>query len=269
MPTNQTSEAETEQAKRSALLDKITALLAKTEERGCSEAEAIAAAELAQKLMAKYGLSLSELQAIASPADVCESDGITIGKARAHEVMHLGSAIAFFTDCKTWRQNYGLIHLSKNRVRFHNGNAENCVVRVYFGLSADVAVAKYLTETLRNALDYEWKAFWQAYPHTPKPSASKARASFMSAMTRRLDARLYAMKRAQGQSETNDCRQIVLVKADIVQDAFEAAFGKPRPKRFSFRSTSQPRTAFVDLASHNAGDAAGQRVSISSGALPL
>jgi hypothetical protein len=37
---------DTDQAKRSALLDKITALLAKTQHNGCTEAEAIAAAEL-------------------------------------------------------------------------------------------------------------------------------------------------------------------------------------------------------------------------------
>jgi Protein of unknown function (DUF2786) len=256
---------ETGQAKRSALLDKITALLAKTEQNGCTEAEAIAAAELAQKLMGKYGLSLSELQAISSPADVCEPDGITIGKRRAHEVLHLSNAIAFFTDCKSWYSTAGLIHLGKDRIRLHDTSAKSgCVVLVYFGLTADVAVAKYLTETLRNMLDTEWKAFWRAYPHTPKPSASKARASFMRAMTGRLSARLYEMKADQSQSETNDCRQIVLVKADIVQNAYNTAFGKPRIRRRSF--AGQPSRSF-DLASYNAGDAAGQRVSISSGAL--
>jgi hypothetical protein len=40
----------------------------------CTEAEALAAAELAQNLMAKYGLSLAELQEISSPADACEVD---------------------------------------------------------------------------------------------------------------------------------------------------------------------------------------------------
>ena len=178
-------------------------------------------------------------------------------------MLHLGPAIAFYTDCKSWYNSSGLIHLGKDRIRWHDTN--ECVVLVYFGLTADVAVAKYLTDTLRNMLDFEWKAFWRAYPHTPKPSASKARASFMRAMTGRLRARLYAMKRAQSQSETNDCRQIVLVKADIVQDAYNAAFGKPRLRRPSFGS-GQPSRAF-DLASHIAGDAAGQRVSISSGAL--
>lgn len=258
---------DTDQAKRSALLDKISGLLAKTEQNGCTEAEAIAAAELAQKLMARYGLSLSELQTISSPADVCEPDGITIGKQRAHEVLHLSNAIAFFTDCKSWYNRYGLIHLGKGRIRLHDRSAAGaCVVLVYFGLTADVAVAKYLTNTLRNMLDTEWKAFWRAYPHMPKPSATKARTSFMRAMTRSLTLRLYKMKADQNQSETNDCRQIVLVKADIVQNAYHAAFGKPRLRRSSFGSSGQASRSF-DLASYNAGDAAGKRVSISYGAL--
>jgi hypothetical protein len=253
--------------KRSALLDKIAALLAKTEQNGCTEAEAVAAAELAQKLMVKYGLSLSELQAISSPADVCEPDGITIGKRRAHEVLHLSKAIAIFTDCKSWYSTEGLVHLSKDRIRRHDRSANDpCVVLVYFGLTADVAVAKYLTDTLRNMLDTEWKAFWRAYPDTPKPSASKARASFMRGMSRRLSRRLYEMKQAQSQDAANNCREIVLVKDDIVQDAYNAAFGKPRLRRPSFGAFGQPGRAF-DSVSYSAGDAAGGRVSISSGAL--
>lgn len=51
-----------DQEKRTALLDKISALLAKTQQRGCTEAEATAAAELAQKLMVKHGITLGDLE---------------------------------------------------------------------------------------------------------------------------------------------------------------------------------------------------------------
>ena len=68
-----TPDNETAQARRSALLDKISALLAKTQHNGCTEAEALAAAELAQKLMDKYGLSPAELQEISSPAECVRS----------------------------------------------------------------------------------------------------------------------------------------------------------------------------------------------------
>ena len=101
---------ETDEAKRSALLDKISALLAKTGANGCTEAEAIAAAELVEKLMTKYGLSLSELEAISSPADVCDADGAPIGNVRSHEVLHVSGAIAHYTDTRSWYQRHGVIH---------------------------------------------------------------------------------------------------------------------------------------------------------------
>jgi hypothetical protein len=168
----------TDEAKRVALLEKITALLAKTRRNGCTEAEAIAAAELAQKLMAKYGLSLAELQTIPSTVDACEADGTAIGNRRAHEVLHVANAIAFFTDTRYWYNRHGVI----SGVRIHESRG---VVLVYFGLSADVQVANYLTNTLRVMLDTEWSAFWRAYPEDPKPNARTARASFMRGMTQR------------------------------------------------------------------------------------
>jgi hypothetical protein len=41
--------------------------------------------------MTKYGLSLSELEAISSPADVCDADGAPIDNVRSHEVLHVSS----------------------------------------------------------------------------------------------------------------------------------------------------------------------------------
>jgi hypothetical protein len=246
-----------DQAKRSALLDKISALLSKTQDNGCTEGEAISAAELAQKLMIKYGLSLAELQAIPSPIEACEADATAVGNRRAHEVLSLAKAIAFYTDTKTWYSRHGMIHLGKGRIRLHESHG---IVAVYFGLSADVQVAKYLTNTLRIMLDSEWSTFWRAYPETPKPNARTARASFMRGMTNRLSNRLRNMKKAQNASAENNCRDIVLAKDQIVEAAYEASEIKPRRERSS-------GARFSDSASFYAGSAAGDRISISSGTL--
>ena len=245
-----------DRTKRSALLDKISALLAKTQHNGCTEAEALAAAELAQKLMAKYGLSLSELEAIQSPVDACEVDAMPIGKRRAHEVVHLSNAIAFFTDTRWWYNRHGIIHQPNGTLRMHESHG---VVLVYFGLSADVQVANYLTNTLRTMLDTEWSAFWRALTTSPRPNARTARMSFMRGMIHRLSKRLYEMKHAQRQSVENDCRKIVLAKEQIVEAAYKATGIRPKAGRSSRRG--------ADSASYNAGCAAGERVSISSGAL--
>ncbi len=229
-----------DQEKRSALLDKISALLEKTQINGCTEQEAIAAAELAQKLMAKYGLSLSELETISSPLDAIEVDGTPIGNQRCHEVVRCAAAIEFYTDTKSWYNFHGYINghgARVNRRHDHDG-----VILCYFGLPTDVQVAIYLTQTLQRALDDEWRAFWRDAKdwdgfwedtEEPKVSPRTARTSFMDAMTTRLSDRLREMKEAQSQSSMNNCREIVLAKERIVQDAFDAANIKIR--RASYR----------------------------------
>jgi hypothetical protein len=153
--------------KREALLNKISALHAKTKARRCTEAEAIAAAEVARKLMVKYGLSLSELQAISSPALACDADGVPIGDKHCHEVLHVSDAIARYTNTRCRYNRHGLIHVAKNRARKH---AHNDVVLVFFGLDADVQVAIYLTNTLRSEMDTEWNIYWQANKKIGRPT---------------------------------------------------------------------------------------------------
>jgi hypothetical protein len=244
------------QEKRSALLDKISALLAKTQQNGCTEAEAMAAAELASKLIAKYGLSLSELEAMPLPGEACEADGAPIGNERCHEVVHLSHAIAFYTDTRSWYSRHGVIHVDKDRRRRHQHHG---IIAVFFGLATDVQGAIYLTNTLRVALDTEWQAYWKVNGRQSKTSPRTARTNFMRGMIRRLSGRLREMKKAQGRANENDCRAIVLLKERIVDEAYEAVGIKPR--------TSHSSVSMSDEQALHAGIAAGDRVTIGSGAL--
>lgn len=249
-----TATAELEQEKRTALLDKISALLAKTEQNGCTEAEAASAADLAQKMMPKYGLNLAEIQAIESPADACEAGATPIGDCRAHEVLKLSSAIAFFTDTRDWFNRHGIINIGGDRLKAAEHNGINLV---YFGLPADVQVAIFLTSTLRIALDTEWVAFWTAYPERPKPNARSARASFMRGMSSRLSWRLREMKEEQSRATVNDCREIVLAKNQIVEAAYQATGINPRIHRSS-------RIGGFNATCFDGGLSAGDRVGIST-----
>jgi hypothetical protein len=121
-------------------------------------------------------------------------------------------------------------------------------------------VAIYLTNTLRVALDTEWHAYWKANGKTSKTSARTARTNFMRGMVWRLSERLREMKKAQGQANANNCRAIVLAKTRLVSEAYKASGIKPR---IGYRSSSM-----ADGRALHAGVAAGDRVSISSGALP-
>jgi len=214
---------------------------------------------------------LSELETISSPLDAIEVDGTPIGDKRAHEVVHLAQAIALYTDTKTWYGGDGIIHSARDRYRLHEHHRG--VLLCYFGLPADVQVAIYLTETLRRALDAEWRNFardikeaadWDAFwgDQKEKVPLQLARSSFMQAITRRLSHRLTEMKEARSQSTVNNCREIVLAKDRIVQAAFESAFGAIRNTYSYYRGPSG-----IDVDAWEAGSAAGDRVNIHSGAL--
>jgi hypothetical protein len=255
-PNSHSDSGQVSADKRAALLDKISALLAKTKDHGCTEAEALAAAELASKLMAKYGLSLSELESISTPADVCEADGAPIGMRRSHEVLRVSHAIAHYTDTRSWYHRHGIIHVSGDKRRLH---AHRGVLLVYFGLVADVQVAIYLTNILRTAMDVEWKTYWNAHRENSDSSPRTARANFMRGMAERISTRLYSMKEAQNKASDNNCRAIVLVKKDIVKKAFAVTQIKVR--------TVTRREGSSDWGAYHAGTMAGGRVTIASGAL--
>jgi hypothetical protein len=242
-----------DQKKRTELMDKISALLAKTTANGCTEAEAITAAELAEKMMAKYGLSLAELETV-KPGEACEADGTPIGNRRAHEVAHVSWAIACYTNTRRWNDRHGRIHASPDSYRQHKHRG---IIVVYFGLATDVHVAIYLTNTLRVAMDSEWQAYWQMLGKTSETSLRTARANFMRGMAERLGDRLCEMKQQQDQA-TNNCRAIVLAKDRIVTEAFKA-FGI----KFTI-DISEPRS---DAAAFKAGSVAGERITIARGAL--
>ena len=121
----------TEQLK--AITAKIRALLAKTEENGCSEEEALAAASKAQELMAKYHVSLTETELRAEPMarDSRPSQGRIDDSVRNAMAM----AIAAFTDTTCYTSGY--------RVKS----------TIFAGLESDVQFALWLLNSLAAFID--------------------------------------------------------------------------------------------------------------------
>ena len=107
------------------VLDRIRGLRAKTTEQGCTEQEALAAAEKVGELLERYGLSLSEVDLRQQP---CEGFGIDTGRRQHGAFDRCVPAIADFSDCRVWSETS-----LTGTLRF-----------VFFGLSADVEAAHYL-----------------------------------------------------------------------------------------------------------------------------
>ena len=105
------------------LMQVIQALRAKTVERGCTEQEAMAAAEKVAELLDRHGLSLGELD---FRAQSCEGIGIQTNRRRRAPIDDCVTRIASYFDCRVW-----LEHARGEAMRY-----------VFFGLRGDVAAAQ-------------------------------------------------------------------------------------------------------------------------------
>ena len=85
---------------REKIAARIRALLAKTVENGCTEAEALAAAQLAAKLLQQYELTLDEVQLRATPFGRHQAQHVDLIGERLARV---GAAIAYLVGSTCWR----------------------------------------------------------------------------------------------------------------------------------------------------------------------
>lgn len=221
---------------RDRMLAKIRALQSKTVENGCSEAEAMAAAEKAVQLLTAYNIDQTEVDIQAAAHRDLEID---IGKGAFHPVEQCASGIAALTDTIVWKTK---------------GRTTGRWLR-FFGEEQDLAVAGYLVDVIRRSMDSEWAAF-KAQCVRSRTFAHKP--SFMSAMARRVHDRLTEMKREQQrQTMAATGRSLVVVKTAVVRQAFADLGIKLKAGK-----TSQKR---AEAASYDAGREAGGRVSLNRG----
>ena len=118
------------------LVQRIQALRAKTVDQGCTEQEALAAAEKVAELLDRHGLSLSELEL---RRQACEGIGIDTGRRRTGPIDDCVPAIAEFFDCHAWGEK----------------TASGALRYIFFGLSGDVEAARYLYELIDRAFETE------------------------------------------------------------------------------------------------------------------
>ncbi|WP_276200383.1 DUF2786 domain-containing protein [Chelatococcus sp. XZ-Ab1] len=127
---------------------RLQALRNMTTANGCTEAEALAAAEKAAELLAANNLAEVDLD-----APTFEELSVALG-ARRTPLDKVWQAVALFADCK------GYLKRSGNRWQF-----------CYFGRSSDVLVAEYVHEVIRRACETAIAEFRrsEAYRKRRKP----------------------------------------------------------------------------------------------------
>jgi hypothetical protein len=217
------------------LLQRIRGLRAKTVAQGCTEEEALAAAEKVAELLDRHGLSLSELDFQAQP---CDGIGIQTNRRRFAPIDICVPGIAAFFDCRVW------VEQSKGRALRY----------VFFGLRGDVAAAQYLYDMVERAFQTETDAFRASDLYARMGAARRsATNSFQIGLGRGICNKLQTMQSARVASRRSASgRDLVPVKAAMVDEEL-AKLGLDLQRREVGRGRRVLPEAFT------AGQAAGER----------
>jgi hypothetical protein len=187
------------------LMQRIRALREKTVEQGCTEQEAMAAAEKVGELLDRYGLSLSELDL---RKQSCEGIGVETGRKRRGPIDDCMGTIAAFFDCRVWGEM-----------------GESGALRyIFFGLPGDVQAAVYLHDLIVAAFAAETRVFQAAEFYGSLFSADRRSAtnSFQVGLAQGIIEKLDALRRARDTaSGRTGGRALVPVKQSIIDQEME------------------------------------------------
>ena len=216
------------------VIERIRGLRAKTIDQGCTEQEALAAADKVAELLDRYGLSLGEIDL---RQQACQGFGIESTRKRSGALDECLSSIAQFCDCRAW-----------------NEMSEAGTIRsVFFGLPADVEAARYLYERVAMALQTETAAFQKSHIYDEAGGGrAKSTRSFRWGLAGGIRTKL--LQRKAERTETSikaSGRDLVPVKESVVEEEL-AKLG------LNLTSKSK-RGQMVLVDAFEAGEAAAQR----------
>jgi len=219
------------------ILARIQALRSKTVAQGCTEAEALLAAEKVAELLDRYGVSLSEVE---MKEQSCANEGIETNRRRRSAVDECVGTIAIFCDCRSWYEKTASGHIK----------------HVFFGLPADVAGARYLYEKIEYAFHTETRSFKLGYLYYSHPSTHRRSAadSFQMGLGHGIRSKLRQLKEARSSKiiATNG-RDLVPVKKEVI-DKELSGLG------LNFRTVHTNRTKPVLSTAYHSGCLTGENL---------
>ncbi len=215
---------------------RIRALSERTVTRGCTEAEAMAAAEMVGRLLERYALTMEAVDLRAEP---CIQVEVPIGGQRRRPVDACVPAIARFCDCKVW--------LARTGQQAHY---------VFFGFDTDAGLAVYLFAVIDRAIRTELTGFRRTMPALAGTALRRASASFQHGMAARVAERLTTMhedREASVAAQHATGTALILARHQVVEDAFRAT---------NLRLRALPGLTRRRNAAFRAGQKAGERVNL-------
>jgi Protein of unknown function (DUF2786) len=195
---------------------RIKALTEKTIANGCTEAEAMSAAEMVGRLLERYALSMDEIEVRSAR---CVQIEVALGSRRRGPIDGCVPAIARFCDCKVWLTQAARIDTHKPGI----GQPPPGIRYIFFGFETDTALAAFLFAVISRAVVTETSAFRRANPRLRAVDLRRASASFQHGLVARVAARLDVMheeREAAIQARRVTGTALILVKNSIVDEAF-------------------------------------------------
>lgn len=159
---------------REKFAGRIRALRAKTVANGCTEAEALAAAELLAKLLAQYNMTVDEAELRESPFDkhtAVHDDWV------GERLWVVADGISYLTGARYWSSRPG------------------CPRSItFFGFAHEVEVARYILEICAHAMTGEIERLFREKRLFSQTKRRRAARPFLDGMSDRLNQRIRAMK---------------------------------------------------------------------------
>jgi len=216
---------------------KIIALRNMIEERGATEAEAMAALIKADKLMAEHGLTEADLEVAEAKRDMRHGEFRYGIKTQHPCAKWCSKTIGQFCGVVTWY--YGSAQKS-------NG----------FGFNADVEMYEFLLKLVHDSMNREWKDYLQNNPLRPGLSRHTEYWSFMLGMAERINEKLKELMEAREVKTDSTGTDLVIKKYAVI----EAGMKEMLPG-LSLRS-SHSRGIRADGSAMAEGRKAGDRVNL-------
>lgn len=215
---------------------RIKALTEKTVSNGCTEAEAMAAAEMAGRLLERYALSMDEIEVRQTR---CVQAEVPLPTRQRRPIDGCVPAVARFCGCKVW--------LSRD---------EAGARYVFFGFESDVSLATYLFSVVERGMQTELERFRQAQPALRGVALRQASVSYQQGMAGRIAERLEGMlasREAEVAAQRSDSTALMVVKHQVVEDAF---------RETTIRLVAARRAGIRPNGAYRQGYAAGDRINL-------
>ena len=221
------------------ILDTIASLRAKVPENGATEAEAMAALAIAEKLMAKHGVTEADLKNVEFSRDMSSGSFTQRQKAVHPSQKYCAATIGKFCSVKVWTS---YMDRKKKNIQF-------------FGMSEDVTLAEFLLGMIHDSMDRSWKEFLATNPKTDE-SRHTQYWSFMIGFANRINFRIRELIEARTIHVDSTGSDLVEVKMALVEQGMESMLPDVKLRK------ARKNSIRANMDAYGQGQAAGDRVNL-------